>query len=116
MIRKGILLTITAAMLAMSPLCRAQTEEPTLDSLIEVMRADMQANRVTEITAIMNFNHKDAAAFWPIYGATNTSGHNSMIAERQSSSSMLKRIQHSTMPTRSPWRNKYLSTMHAWRN
>ena len=67
MIRKGILLTLTSAMLVMSPLCRAQTEESNLDSVIEIMRADMQANRITVITATMNFNHKDAAAFWPIY-------------------------------------------------
>lgn len=67
MIRKLALLTITSAILALAPLGRAQTQEPNLESVIEVTRAEMQADRVTVITATMNFSHKDAAAFWPIY-------------------------------------------------
>lgn len=67
MIRNSVLLTITFAMLALSPLCRAQAQEPSLDSVIEVVRADMRAERATIITAAMNFSDKDAAAFWPIY-------------------------------------------------
>jgi hypothetical protein len=67
MIRKSVMLTITFAMLALSPLCRAQSQEPSLDSAIEVARANMQADRVTIITTAMDFSDKDAAAFWPIY-------------------------------------------------
>jgi len=67
MIRNLILLTITFAMLALSPICRAQSQEPSIDSTIEVARADMLADKATIITAAMDFNDKDAAAFWPIY-------------------------------------------------
>jgi len=62
-----VLLTITFAMLTLSPLCRAQTQEPSFDSMVEVIRADMRADKATIITAGMNFSDKDAAAFWPIY-------------------------------------------------
>jgi hypothetical protein len=67
MIRKSALLTITFVMLALSPLCRAQNQEPSMASAIEVVRADMGADRTKIITAAMNFSDKDAAAFWPIY-------------------------------------------------
>ena len=67
MIRKSVLLTMTLAMLALSPLCRAQSQKPRLDSAIEVARADMRAERNTLITAAMDFSDKDAVAFWPIY-------------------------------------------------
>ena len=67
MIRKSVVLTITFAMLVVSPLCRAQNQQPSLDSVIEVFRADMQADRTTIVTQAMNFSDKDAAAFWPIY-------------------------------------------------
>ncbi len=58
---------LTFVMLAFCPLGRAQNQEPTIDSTIAVVRANMQADRTTLITAGMNFNDKDGAAFWPIY-------------------------------------------------
>ncbi|MGC2615373.1 MAG: hypothetical protein WA354_15170 [Terracidiphilus sp.] len=58
---------ITFAMLAFCPLGHAQGQEPTLDSTIAVVRANMQADRTTFVTTIMNFSDKDGAAFWPIY-------------------------------------------------
>ncbi len=66
-VRNSVLLTITLALLALSPLCRAQNQEPSMASAIEVVRADMGADRAKIITAAMNFSDKDAAAFWPIY-------------------------------------------------
>ena len=36
-------------------------------SAMEVMRADVGADRAKIITVAMNFSDKDAAAFWPIY-------------------------------------------------
>jgi hypothetical protein len=65
-IRKSVL-TITFAMLALSPLCRAQTQELSMDSAIEVARAGMGANKATIISATMNLSDQDGAAFWPIY-------------------------------------------------
>ena len=66
MIRKSVLF-IMLAMLEVLPLCRAQTQQLSLDSAIEVARADMRADRTTIITEAMNFSSKDGAAFWPIY-------------------------------------------------
>ena len=67
MIRNLILLTTTFAMLVLSPICRAQSQEPSIDSVIEVARADMRADKATIISAAMDFSEKDAAAFWPVY-------------------------------------------------
>ena len=75
MIRKSVLLTMTLAILAMSSLCRAQTQEPSdgsgtepsVSSAIELVRADMRAERNKIITLAMDFSDNDAAAFWPIY-------------------------------------------------
>jgi hypothetical protein len=68
MICKSEILTVTFTMLALVALCGAQDHAPpNLDSAIEVIRANMQADRASIITEAMNFSDKDAAAFWPIY-------------------------------------------------
>lgn len=67
MIKSSALLVVTFAMLAFCPLGRAQDQEPTVDSTIAVVRANMKAGRTTLITTGMNFSDKDGAAFWPIY-------------------------------------------------
>ena len=67
MIKNSALLVVTFAMLAFCPLGRAQYQEPTIDSTIAVVRANMKASRTTLITTGMNFSDKDGAAFWPIY-------------------------------------------------
>jgi Spy/CpxP family protein refolding chaperone len=67
MMKNSALLMVTFAMLAFCPLGRAQDQEPNIDSTIAVVRANMQADRTALITAGMNFNDKDGAAFWPIY-------------------------------------------------
>ncbi len=67
------LLTVTFAMLTIFPLCRAQAQAPeprtvaSIDSAIEVARADMSAERRATISAWMQFTDKDGAAFWPVY-------------------------------------------------
>jgi hypothetical protein len=65
--RKSVLLTIAFAMFAFSPICRAQTQEPSMDSAIEVARANAQADRATIVNVAMKFSDKDGAVFWPIY-------------------------------------------------
>src|SRR5271169_6307461 len=67
MIKNSALLMVMFAMLAFCPLGRAQDQEPAIDSTIAVVRANMQADRTTLITTVMNFTDKDGAAFWPIY-------------------------------------------------
>ena len=67
MMKKCAFLVVTFAMLAFCPLGRAQDQEPTIDSTIAVVRANMQADRTVLITAGMNFTDKEGAAFWPIY-------------------------------------------------
>lgn len=64
---RTLLLTITCAIVALSPVCLAQTQPASLDSSIEVIRADSQADRVSVITAGMNFSEKEGTAFWAIY-------------------------------------------------
>jgi len=67
MIKNSALLMLTFGMLAFCHLSRAQSQEPTIDSTIAVVRANMRADRAALITAGMNFTDRDAAAFWPIY-------------------------------------------------
>ena len=67
MMKNFALLAVTFAMFALCPLGRAQDQEPTIDSTIAMVRANMQADRTALITAGMNFNDKDGATFWPIY-------------------------------------------------
>ena len=62
-----MLLTITFSIVRIVPSGRAQDQEPSIDSAIEVARAGMQADRTTLISVAMKFNEKDGAAFWPIY-------------------------------------------------
>jgi hypothetical protein len=67
-IRNSLLLNVTLAVFALSPLCQAQNEQPpSFDSAIAMVRASLQANKTTIVGEAMDFNDKDAAAFWPIY-------------------------------------------------
>jgi len=67
MMKNCALLIVSFALLAFCPLGRAQDHEPTLDSTIALVRANMQADRTALITTGMNFNEKEGAEFWPIY-------------------------------------------------
>jgi len=67
MIRNSALFMVTFAMLAFCPLGRAQDQDPTIDSTIAVVRANIRADKTTLITTGINFTDKDGAAFWPIY-------------------------------------------------
>jgi Spy/CpxP family protein refolding chaperone len=67
MMKNFALLVVTFAMLAFCPLGHAQDQQPTIDSTIAIVRANMQADRTTLITSGMNFTDKDGEAFWPIY-------------------------------------------------
>ena len=65
--RTSLILTIFLAIGTLPSLCWAQSQPVSLDSSIEVVRAGVQADRVSIITAAMHFNEKDGSAFWPIY-------------------------------------------------
>jgi hypothetical protein len=68
MSRNSLMLSMTLAVLALSPLCHAQSEAPpSIDSAIALIRAGLQADKTTIVGAAMGFSDKDAAAFWPIY-------------------------------------------------
>ena len=43
------------------------TGEPALDAYIDAIRADLRSDKIEVITNAMQFNEKDAAAFWPVY-------------------------------------------------
>ena len=66
MIRRTILLSLTLATLGAPRLCHAQ-QSPSIDSVMAVARADMIADKTTILTAVMNFDDKEASVFWPIY-------------------------------------------------
>jgi Spy/CpxP family protein refolding chaperone len=71
MTKKYAVSVVIFAMLSSCSATFAQSQEtaqePTIDSTIAVVRANMQADRTTLITTGMNFNDKEGAAFWPIY-------------------------------------------------
>ena len=45
----------------------AQSSEPSLDSYIESLRADLRADKIDIITEAMRFNDQESKAFWPVY-------------------------------------------------
>jgi hypothetical protein len=57
----------TLVMVTLGTLCQAQSEQASIDSCIESVRADLRANKVAIITDAMKFNDSDAKIFWPIY-------------------------------------------------
>ncbi len=50
-----------------SRVCTAQSNEPSIDSYIESLRADFRADKVAIITEAMQFNDKESQTFWPVY-------------------------------------------------
>ena len=67
MMKNSALLMVMFTILAFCSLVRAQDEEATIDSTIAVVRANMQAGKISLITTGMNFNNKESTAFWPVY-------------------------------------------------
>jgi hypothetical protein len=57
----------TLLSLAALPYVSAAQSNPSVDSYIESIRADARADKIAIITAGMQFNDKDAKAFWPVY-------------------------------------------------
>ena len=55
------------SLFAFSTVSEAQSNEPSLDSYIESLRADLRADKVAIITEAMRFNDQDSKAFWPVY-------------------------------------------------
>jgi len=58
---------VLLALVAFSNVCAAQSSEPSVDSYIESLRADVRADKVAIITQAMQFNDKDSKIFWPVY-------------------------------------------------
>jgi hypothetical protein len=50
-----------------SNISAAQSSEPSLDSYIESLRADVRADKTDIITEAMRFNDQESKAFWPVY-------------------------------------------------
>lgn len=67
MICKSVLLTTMVAVLTFSAPGRAQLQEISENSAIEVARANSRAERSTIVGSAMNLTDKDATAFWPVY-------------------------------------------------
>lgn len=61
---------LCAVLLTMSYIVGANaqaTDNPDETSMIESLRADLRADKTKIITQVMQFNQKDADAFWPVY-------------------------------------------------
>jgi hypothetical protein len=64
----GILFAVVLLSLSVfSNVAAAQSSEPSLDSYIESLRADLRADKVAIITQAMQFSDQDSKAFWPVY-------------------------------------------------
>jgi len=59
----GVLLSLGV----LSNVSAAQSSEPSLDSYIESVRADLRADKVAIITEAMQLNDRESKAFWPVY-------------------------------------------------
>jgi len=63
MLLAGVLLSLGV----LSNVSAAQSSEPSLDSYIESVRADLRADKVAIITEAMQLNDRESKAFWPVY-------------------------------------------------
>ena len=58
---------VLVSLVSFANLSGAQSNEPSFDSYIESLRADLRADKVALITDAMQFNDQDSKAFWPVY-------------------------------------------------
>jgi hypothetical protein len=65
--RNCLVVILTLGLAALCPVLRAQDHGPSIDSMVEMVRAGMQAEKAAIITTNMKLSDKDGAAFWPIY-------------------------------------------------
>jgi hypothetical protein len=64
---KIIFASLLVSLFVFPSLLAAQGNEPSLDSLIESLRADFRADKVAIVTEAMRFNDQDSKVFWPVY-------------------------------------------------
>jgi len=66
-----LILPLLALLGALAAIASAQSNsnigDPALDAYIDSIRADLRSDKIEMITAAMQFNDKDRAAFWPVY-------------------------------------------------
>ena len=62
-----LLATVLVSLAAFSNVSAAQSNEPSVDSYIESLRADVRADKVALITEAMRFNDQNSKIFWPVY-------------------------------------------------
>jgi hypothetical protein len=75
-IRPGVILAVmlsTASLSAQQAVpTPAETKETNLTAYVELLRADVRAQKVAFITELMEFTTAEDKAFWPIYRAYDT--------------------------------------------
>jgi hypothetical protein len=67
----GAMLIVPASAQSSGP-----TGDPSLDAYIDAIRADLRSGKIEVIATAMQFNDKDAAAFWPVYRKYETEQRN----------------------------------------
>ena len=55
------------SLVGLSTVSAGQSNNPSIDSSIESLRADLRADKVAIITEAMRFNDSDSKVFWPVY-------------------------------------------------
>ncbi len=72
-LRPGVILAVmmaTTALAAQQPsVTPAETKDQNLRAYVELLRADVRAQKVAFITEMMEFSAAEDSAFWPIYRA-----------------------------------------------
>ena len=72
---------VLLSVVAFSNVSAAQSNEPSVDSYIESLRADFRADKVALITEAMRFNEQDGKVFWPVSRNTKPKSPRSMTSE-----------------------------------
>ena len=68
----------TTAMSAQQPgVTQAETKDTNLRAYVELLRADVRAQKVAFITELMEFTDAEDKAFWPIYRVYDASSRRS---------------------------------------
>jgi len=63
----AVLMAAVMLATAVSAQSGSPTVDPAVDAYIDAIRADLRSDKIEVITTAMQFNEKDAAAFWPVY-------------------------------------------------
>ena len=68
----AIMMSAAVASAQQAPITAAETKDLNLRAYVELLRADVRAQKVAFLTELMEFTDAEDKAFWPIYRAYDT--------------------------------------------